>query len=59
MRVQVASVVYWLVCLTLDPRFADSNPDEVMDFTGDKIRSTRSFGGYVRPEPHVVRFYGM
>jgi hypothetical protein len=28
----VASVVYWLVCLPLDPRVAGSNPAEAMDF---------------------------
>jgi hypothetical protein len=28
----VISVVYWLACLSLNPRFTGSNPAEVMDF---------------------------
>jgi hypothetical protein len=33
---QVASVVYWLVCLPLDPRDAGSNPAKTMNCNGDK-----------------------
>jgi hypothetical protein len=29
---EVASVVWWLVCLPLDPRVANSNPAEAIDF---------------------------
>jgi hypothetical protein len=41
---KVASVVWWLACLPLDPRFSSSNPAE-----GDKMLSASSFGGEVKP----------
>jgi hypothetical protein len=44
------SVVYWLACLTKDPSFAGSNPDENDGFLrATKIRSTTSFGGEIQP----------
>jgi hypothetical protein len=43
-------VVYWLSCLSLDPRFAASNPAEDDAFLSEiKIRSTISFGEEVKP----------
>jgi hypothetical protein len=30
--IMVALVVYWLVCLPLDPKVAGSNPTKAMDF---------------------------
>jgi hypothetical protein len=41
---KVASVVWWLACLPLDPRFSSSNPAE-----GHKMLSASSFGGEVKP----------
>jgi hypothetical protein len=47
------------IVLAMDPRNAGSNPAEDGFLRAIKIRSTTSFGGEVRPSPHVVRFYGM
>jgi hypothetical protein len=53
-----SSVVQWLVCLLLDPRFAGSKPSEGGGFLkAIKNRSTPS-DKYSR-RPHVVRFYGV
>jgi hypothetical protein len=47
---QSHSVVYWLMCLPLDLRFAGSNPVQDDGFLrAIKIRSTTSFGGNVTP----------
>jgi hypothetical protein len=44
------SVVKWLSCLPLNPRFAGSNPTEGDGFLrAIKIRSTTAFGGEVKP----------
>jgi hypothetical protein len=46
--------------MALNPRFAGSNPADSDGFlTAIKIRSTTSFGGEVKPLPHVVIFYGI
>jgi hypothetical protein len=48
------------LCLTLDARFADSNPAEDDGFLRViKILSTTSFGWEVKPWSHVIKFYGM
>jgi hypothetical protein len=53
-------VTFGLLCLSLDPRFAGSNPTEDDGFIRViKIRSTTSFGGKVKPSVHGIRFYGM
>jgi hypothetical protein len=46
------------IVLAMDPRNAGSNPAEDGFLRAIKISSTTSFGGEVRPSPHVVRFYG-
>jgi hypothetical protein len=46
--------------LPLGPKFAGSNPTEMMEFLrAIKIHSTPSFKREVKPEAHVIRFYGM
>jgi hypothetical protein len=44
------TLVQWLACLPLDPRFACSNPAEGDGFSRSiKIRNTTSFGGEIMP----------
>jgi hypothetical protein len=54
---QSFSVVYCLACVSLDRRFSGSNPAERWIFKGDKIRSTTSFEGEVKPQLHVIKRY--
>jgi hypothetical protein len=45
--------------LSLDPRFAGSNPAEADGFSrAIKILSKPSFGREVKPSAHVIRLYG-
>jgi hypothetical protein len=44
----------------VNPRFAASNPAEVMDFLKEiKIRSTPFFGGQVKPEAPSHKILGL
>jgi hypothetical protein len=55
--VRVTSVVEWLACWPLVPKFAGSNPAEAPDFLGEKILSMPSFiGGEVKPSVPCRRF---
>jgi hypothetical protein len=50
------SMVYWLTCLPLYPRFAGPNPDEDDRLLKDeKILSTTSFVGGVKPSAPYLR----
>jgi len=45
-----------VACWPLVPKFAGSNPAEVVGFLGQKILSTPSFGGEVKPSVPCRRF---
>jgi hypothetical protein len=49
-----ASVVLLLACLSLDLRFAGSNPPEDGGFLMAIKRSTTSFGGEVKPSAPCI-----
>jgi hypothetical protein len=57
MWLKTASVVWWLACWPLVPKFASSNPAEVVGFFSvhEKILSVPSFGGEVKESIPALR----